>query len=342
MSNLGIYALLGVFLLGACQKANSKVDYKISKPRKDKIVGAGAGVNVSEQELMEGSESSFYKLEKELYDLKLSKIRTLMVEKIMKADPKGKGLTNDQYFDRFIGSQINIKAEDIEKFIVDKKIPKEHINPQIRQKIQEHLKSQQGEQALEKWLSGKLAGKPIEIFLEKPQPPVFRINTEDSPSLGNENAKVTIVEFSDFQCPFCARGAERIHELKKKYGNKVRFVFKHFPLPFHKHAEKASVASLCAHEQNKGAFWKMHDLMFENQSKLGEADLVEHGKTLGLDKEKFQACLSSMKYLSKVQKDMEEGKKLGINSTPTFFVNGKIINGAQPVSVFSELIEEDL
>ena len=135
---------------------------------------------------------------------------------------------------------------------------------------------------------------------------------------------------------------KEVSQLKKKYKGKVNFVFKHFPLPFHKQADQAAVASMCVHEQNAERFWKMHDAMFADQSKLAEADLIATAKKLGSDEAKFTECLKANKYLTKVKNDMAEGKDLGIDSTPTFFVNGMIVNGAQPIEVFSELIDAEL
>ena len=160
--------------------------------------------------------------------------------------------------------------------------------------------------------------------------------------MGKADAKVTIVEFSDFQCPFCSRGAEIMGQLKKKYGDKIKVVFKHFPLPFHTMAPLASEAALCAEEQKKGNFWKLHDLMFADQQNLLQGGLVEKAKKIGINEAEFSKCLNSRKFKKVVDADMALGQKVGVKSTPTFFVNGKMVNGAQPVEVFSEIIDEDL
>src|SRR5690606_2330355 len=123
----------------------------------------------------------------------------------------------------------------------------------------------------------------------------------NAPVTGGKDAKVTIVEFSDFQCPFCAKGADVLNQLKKKYGNKIKVVFKNFPLPFHNHAEDAAVAGMCANEQGSNFFWKMHDQMFANQDALDSEGLKNTAKKIGLKMDQFEKCVSEKKYLSQVK-----------------------------------------
>ena len=331
-----------VLILSACTKAKSEVTYKFLKPTQSKDVAKFNNITITRDEMEKGLRADIYKLEKQIYDLKFGKVKALLIEKLIKADPKSKGISNDEYLEKHIASKIEVSDKEVESFIKEKNIPKKHINPQIKVKIKEHLKTQKNQEAIENWLAEKTGSKAVEIYLNKPNAPRFKINTAGSPSLGPDDAKVTIVEFSDFQCPFCAKGAEIVEKLKKKYSGKVKFVFKHFPLPFHKQAEKAAVASMCVHEQNATRFWKMHDAMFADQSKLAESDLIATAKKLGSDEKKFTECLKTNKYLGKVKSDFAEGKELGIDSTPTFYVNGIIVNGAQPIEVFSELIDAEL
>ena len=174
-----------------------------------------------------------------------------------------------------------------------------------------------------------------------PDAPV-KVDLGDSPVRGPANAPVTIVEFSDFQCPFCARGAETVTELKKKYGNKIRLAFKQFPLPMHKDARPASEAALCVNEQGSDKFWKYHDILFKNQQELTPANFEKWAKDVGADTKKWKECYDSKKYAAKVQAEMDYGEKIGVKSTPTFFVNGQLLSGALPIEQFSEVIDEEL
>jgi protein-disulfide isomerase len=168
--------------------------------------------------------------------------------------------------------------------------------------------------------------------------------TDDDPWAGSRDAKVIIVEFSDFQCPFCSRALPTVRQIKETYGNSVLFVYRDFPLSsIHPQAEKAAEAAQCAYEQDK--FWEYHDLLFERQSEwanVGVSKFKEYAADLGLDTDQFDGCLNSGKYANEVTSDLEAGQYLGVTGTPTFFINGKTIVGAQPFSVFQGIIDEEL
>ncbi len=161
--------------------------------------------------------------------------------------------------------------------------------------------------------------------------------------LGNENAPVTIIEWSDFECPFCARfHLETSGALKDQYvkSGKVKFIYKNFPLNFHQNAQKAAEAAECASDQEK--FWEMHDLLFEQGVQGGVVTFKQYAKQLGLDTAKFDKCLDSGDKIAKIQKDMADGGKSGIQGTPGFLVNGLMVSGAQPLVVFQQAIEAEL
>ena len=182
-----------------------------------------------------------------------------------------------------------------------------------------------------------------------PFPPVSQVEFDDDPVRGNANAKVAIVEFSDYECPFCGRfHAETLPSLKKDYidTGKVQYIFRDFPLDFHRNAISASVAANCAGEQN--AYWEMHDSLFVNQKRLGKALYDELVKTLKLKPVPFDACLKEAKQAKEVASDFAYGQSVGVEGTPTFFV-GRIdgkklvdvtqIVGAQPPAIFAKAIE---
>ncbi len=157
---------------------------------------------------------------------------------------------------------------------------------------------------------------------------------------GAHAAKVTIVEYSDFECPYCGRAEPTIKQILEKYPDDVQLVYKHFPLPSHSNSWKAAEASECAAEQGK--FWEYHDMLFENQDALYTPMLKDYAKQLGLDTDKFNNCLDSNTMKARVENDAEEGKSLGVSGTPAFFVNGKMISGAQPFSVFDTAVSRAL
>ena len=157
---------------------------------------------------------------------------------------------------------------------------------------------------------------------------------------GPQDAPITVVEYSDFQCPFCGRASATMDAVWKAYGSKVRWVFQHFPLDFHPDAPLAHRASLAAGEQGK--FWEMHDLIFANQRAMKRDDLVRHATGLGLDMTKFMKDLDDARFDPIVQRDLAEGLKLGIDATPTFFINGRRVVGAQPLEAFKTVIDREL
>ena len=166
---------------------------------------------------------------------------------------------------------------------------------------------------------------------------------DDDPIKGDIDAPVTIVEFSDFECPFCGRYYSQTYkQLENDYikTGKVRYVFRDFPLNFHEHALKAAEAGECADEQGK--FWEMHDKLFENQNALGVESIKGYAAELGLDTGKFNECLDSGKYESEVLNDLIAGQNYGIGGTPSFIINGQLVVGAQPYDTFKQIIEAEL
>jgi protein-disulfide isomerase len=177
----------------------------------------------------------------------------------------------------------------------------------------------------------------VRILLEPYRVPVA---TSEAPARGNPQAPVTIVEFSDFQCPYCARARPTVNRVRQEYGDRVRWVFRHFPLDFHAQAQKAGEASACAGDQ--GRFWEMHDLLWANTGKLQVPDLKAHAAALGLDGAAFAECLDSGRHARLVEADAEAGQGYGVSGTPAFFINGRPLVGAQPFEAFAQAIDDEL
>jgi protein-disulfide isomerase len=168
----------------------------------------------------------------------------------------------------------------------------------------------------------------------------YAVNTAGSPVKGNPNAKIAIVEFSDFQCPFCSRVGPTLKKISEEYSDDVRIVFKHLPLRIHPKAPAAHAAAEAAHRQGK--FWEMHDKIFGNQRELDETKYVAYATELGLDLDKFNADRKSAEVRKRLDADSSEASKLGVTGTPAFFVNGRFVSGAQPFETFKKLIDEEL
>jgi protein-disulfide isomerase len=163
------------------------------------------------------------------------------------------------------------------------------------------------------------------------------IDTRDAPALGKDTAPVTIIEFADFQCAYCARSARSVRRLLDVYPGEVRWVFKHYPLRFHPEAALAHEAAIAAQEQGK--FWEMHALIFRNPMRIGYGNLVGYAQQLGLDVPAFREALDSRRLRPRVARDIEEGLRLGVAGTPTYFINGTRYDGARKTPEFRLLVD---
>jgi protein-disulfide isomerase len=182
-------------------------------------------------------------------------------------------------------------------------------------------------------------GPRVEVSLEAPRYDVAV--SEDDPSFGDSDADVTIVEFSDYQCPYCRQAVPVLKRVQETYGDRVRIVWKDYPLTrIHPLAAKAAEAAHCAGEQKQ--YWAYHDRLFERQEALALDDLRRHARELSLDMPRFNACVDSGKYAVKVSQGLEAGNRLGVSSTPTLFVNGRVMPGAYPYEDIVAVVDEEL
>jgi predicted DsbA family dithiol-disulfide isomerase len=209
------------------------------------------------------------------------------------------------------------------------------VTPQIRQYL-EDVERQQLVTALVAELGSE---HEITYFVE---PARADFDLEGAPTFGPDDAPVTLIEFSDFECPFCSRFFPTLNRVKEEYADRVRIVYLQFPLTnIHPNAFKAAEASLCAHEQ--GSFWEMHDLLFEEQATLAVSDLKEKAGRLGLDPDEFGSCLDSGRQADQIRRDLSQGQVAGINGTPALFVNGvNVPGGAVPYEVLAAAIDREL
>ena len=170
-----------------------------------------------------------------------------------------------------------------------------------------------------------------------------KISLDNVPSKGTPEARVTVVEYSDFQCGYCARAANEVSDFLEDYKGKVRFFYKQFPLSFHKWAEQASIASLCVYDQANEKFWKFHDAIFEKQSKIKVADaeetLARMARKLGVDMKKYDECVKSEEAKRRVASDMREGRSIGVSGTPTFVVDGFVISGGANIKAIRNAVD---
>lgn len=208
----------------------------------------------------------------------------------------------------------------------------EMVKPQLTQMVQGEAKQARAVELFDKLKSE--AG--VKMMLEEPRKQVEAVG----PSRGPADAKVTIVEYSDFECPFCDRARKTVDAVMEANAGKVRLVFRHYPLPMHKNAPKAAEAAACADAQGK--FFAMHDQLFDHAKALEVENLKGYAKSAGLDEAKFAECLDKGEMAKVVEKDMASAEAVGVASTPTFFINGREVAGALPQAEFQRIIDEEL
>jgi protein-disulfide isomerase len=335
-------------VLTACTESQAKP----AKPNivtkdapKPGVVAKIGDVEVTEDELIGDARSDIYELKKREYDLKMDRLNKLMEDKLIGAEAKKANMPTDQFINEKVVGKITTSDSEFKNFVKEKKIPEEQLkeHPEYKQRITAYLENQKRQEKIQAYLANVTKKNPVEVYFAKPQMERVQIDVGDAPILGKKDAKVQIVAFSDFQCPYCSRGAETMHEVVKKYGSKVALSFKHYPLPFHERAMPASEVGLCV-KANGGdsKFWKFHDIAFKNQDKLDNDSLLKYAKEAGADQAKVKECYDKGEFKAKIQQDMEYGNKVGVRSTPTFFVNGQMVAGALPIEQFSEMIDEEL
>jgi protein-disulfide isomerase len=277
-----------------------------------------------------------------LYDGRRQALENIIADMLIAEAAKKKGMSPDAYVESEVSTRVKpvTDAEVVTFYQSNIQQMQGRSLEQMSPAINRFLGDQQRDTARQALIAElKKGGPAIRVSLDAPRSPVTLAATD--PALGPASAPVTLVEFSDFQCPFCQRVEPTLKRLRQTYGDKIRIVWKDFPLTqIHPQAFKAGEAGHCAGEQGK--YWEYHDRLFANQQALQPADLKKHATDLGLDGAKFGACLDSSKYGERVRDGVSQGTALGVNSTPTIFINGRRLSGAQPYEVFVAAIDEEL
>ncbi|UCF66578.1 MAG: thioredoxin domain-containing protein [Acidobacteriota bacterium] len=303
------------------------------------IVAKIGETSVTRAELVEKAADALTKLRQQEYEILNDYLNRLVEESLLESAAAKQGKTLDEYvFTRIEEKLADPTDEQIQSFYDENKSRlRGQTLEQVRERIAEHLKNLQRQQLYEATIGELKQETKVVVLLE---PPRVEVSTKDNPAIGPVEAPVTIVEFSDFQCPYCRRAEDTMVKVREKYGDKVRIVFRDFPLDFHRDAQKAHEAAGCAEEQ--GQFWAYHGKLFSGEKGLGIDELYSYAEELGLDMEPFKECVESGRRAAEVAGDIEEGRRLGVSGTPAFFVNGRFLNGAQPLEEFVKVIDDEL
>jgi protein-disulfide isomerase len=298
------------------------------------------GKDITEAEVEALLGSALTDLRNQEYTLKKRALDELVARRLVEMEARRRGITEEELQRAEITAKVVAPTEEEKtKLYEENKSRLGAMTAEEALRRAGEFLQQQRERERRVAFVGELKRKSAtRILLDAPR---HVVSVDDDPVKGTATAPVTIVEFSDFQCPFCSRAVPTLKQIEQRYGDKVRIVFRDLPLTsIHKDAAKAAEAASCANEHGK--FWEMHDRLFANQSLLGVEELKKHAEAVGVPAEPFAKCLDSGKYAAEWQKDTEAAQQAGVSSTPAFFVNGRLLTGAQPLDAFVEVIDEEL
>jgi protein-disulfide isomerase len=349
-----VFALLAAAAIAAGWLLPARFDPALAaetaKPAAD-VLATVQGQPITEAEVAQAAEGPLRENEEKRLEILDNALTGVIQAKLVELEAAARGLSKEQLVQQEVQAKITpVTDADVDAFYEKNKAqiqqPKEQIAPRIRQYLEQQTQAQlyqafiaglQSKYAVKNLLAERRTAAEIERAAELRA----KIETTDAPAKGPAQAPVTIVEFSDFECPFCSRVVPALEQVTKTYGDKVRLVFRQFPLTsIHPNAQKAAEAALCAHEQGK--FWELHDEMFKDQRALGVAQLKEKATGLGLDAAAFNACLDAGKHAAQIQADVAAGSQAGVTGTPAIFVNGRLLNGAVPFEQIAEVINQEL
>lgn len=282
------------------------------------------GENITSGDIEDALKPAISAAQEQVYNLRKQVLDSKINDLLLEQEAQKRKVTARAVYDAEIMPKVKkVTEEDARKFYEENKARINGTFDQVKSQVIQYLQNQEVQKAETAYAQDLRKAATIQIFLNEPEPPVYSIATNDQPSKGNPNAPVTIVEFTDYQCPSCARTQPLLEEVAGEYGDKVKLVARDFPLDQHANAAKAAEAAEAAREQGK--YWEYVAILFKNQDALQVEKLKEYASQLGLDRAKFDQALDSGKFSDNVLRDVNEGEKLGVNSTPTVFINGKLI-----------------
>jgi protein-disulfide isomerase len=277
-----------------------------------------------------------------LYDLRKQALDSIVDEYVINRAASKAGLTPDEYLKREMNSGGKLTDAEVRQFydqhkaMIDRQTGGKPFD-QIKEPLSAALQRRDLELRRNALVAKLRADDRVKILLQAPR---VKVASAGHPTEGPEAAPITIVEFGDSQCPFCRAAEGSVRQVLQQYGDKVKLVYMDFPLSFHSHAMDAARAGRCAADQGK--FWQFHDALFADQRKLSPADLKATATKLGLDGKRFDACFDGDKHDAAIKADIAQGQSLGVSGTPTFFINGRELEGALPPAQFSQIINEEL
>ncbi len=329
----------------ACQSPRSA---QPSQPKQDPgtPVAKIGGKSITAGELDEAAKKELAQLDQQYheqqYQIRRNALESMLRQRAFDEKAKALGLSREELISKEVAGKIADPSDDEVKALYERaKASGQQLPPleQVKPDIVRFIKNQKGQSAIAEYYEGLKKEMGIETLLPPYEPPKVAVAAV-GPTKGPANAPITIVEFSDYECPFCVRAEPTVKDLLAKYPGKIKLVYRDYPLPMHPRAPKAAEAAHCAGDQGK--YWEMHDKLFSPGTKLEVADLKVHAREVGLDGAKFDKCLDSGEKAKDVEANRKAGDEAGVSGTPAFFINGRPLSGAQPLEAFSAIVDQEL
>jgi protein-disulfide isomerase len=331
----------------AAPKFTMPVPSADAEPQADAVVATWAGGQLTYGELMEDVKGRLIKQEidylNERYTTMRRAIDNKVNESLLDAEAKKRGLADaDALVEQINTENATVSEAEVASFYEENKRRfRNKPLDQVQAAVTDQLVKSKQREAVNALLDQLRNQASVDVALEAPELPRLEIAVGVNPPRGPETAPITIVEFADYECPYCTRGYDTMKQVMEKYDGKIKWYFRDFPLSFHRNAVGYSVAAQCAGEQGK--YWDMHDAILEGQKELAAKGGVEGlAKELGLEEAAFTACIAEDARTKQVMTDMGEGQAVGVTGTPAYFINGIMVSGAQPLENFESVIDREL
>jgi protein-disulfide isomerase len=300
------------------------------------------GVSITAGEVDEAIAGQLEKLNEQIYQLKLQRLNVIVDQRLIEREATRRGVSKEALIEAEVTNRAGqVSDAEIDRYYEENRGRLPNLSDRVRQQIQARLLQRKREALGQQFLATLRAAADIELLLPRPESARIEVSTSGDFTRGPANAPVTIVEFTDFHCPFCQRVEPTLDLLLGKYGEQVRLIHRDFPIDaLHPGARQAHEAARCAGAQ--GAFWEFHHELFSESPKTGTGQLTDLARKIDLPAAEFKQCLEGRVFKDHVDGDIKEGLRVGITGTPTFFINGRRLEGARSLDTFSQVIEEEL
>jgi len=342
MKKLGIFVVLvaSIALLAACSKGSKAAPAATPTPMQSKgdVAATVNGTPITIEELDATLKNQLARVQTQIYQIRKQGLDSMIEDKLIAEAAKKKGKSVEEFTKEEIDAKVQEPTEQEVRSLYDARKGQETLPfEKVKDQLITFLKQSRKNQAKQNLVASLKKDADIKVALEVPR---VKIDVGDAPAMGPKDAKVTLVEFSDYQCPFCKRVRPTIWQLVDQYKDKMRYVFLDFPLSFHQFSRKAHEGSRCAGDQGK--YFEYNRKIFDNQTNLSVDDLKKYAKDLMLNTTRFNKCLDSGAHAKDVDKSIALGSSVGVTGTPSFFINGIQLSGAQPVGAFKDIIDGEL